>query len=394
MEKRILWIHAGGSKTGSSALQNFFELNVEYLNTQGIAYNNRANIKSDREITSGNGMLLFDSFMYKSLSKEELTDVILSYFEEFLSNALCSSEHFQILDVTSWNKLINITEENNIELRIVFYIRDVAPFFISAYDQMIKRHGEWRDMMEWSYTFNWEHLETLQKLSQIFSKDKMLIYSYERSKSHLIRSFLDAIGITVTNNENYTKKINNKKVNRSLTLQERELLRRINKEFGDKYSMEISDRLIYQNPDFASEQRWDDSLIMQLTDRYHNDIQWVNDTFFDGFPMVKVYDDSIIKESTNLLSQEDEKSINDEVLKWSLSKIKALEEDAINLTIPFVAKRLSAIDWENASNPAIPEDFNPFAYLLLNAELLKAGVAPYHHFIHYGQFEKQRVLKW
>lgn len=393
MEKRTLWIHAGGSKTGSSALQNFFELNTEYLNAQGFTYTNKVNIQSDREITSGNGLLLYEFLISSNILKEELNKIVLSYFEEFLPNALCSSEFFQNLNIASWNKLINIVEDNNIELRIVFYIRDVAPFFVSAYDQMIKRHGEWRDITEWSYEFDWEHLQSLQNLSQIFSKDKMLIYSYERSKSHLITSFLDAIGITVVNDEIFNKKTKHNKVNRSLTLKERELLRRINKEFGDKYSTEISDKLIYKNPDLVSEPEWDDSLMIQLADRYHNDIKWVNDSFFGSEAVVKIGDDISIKNSKNTLSEDDRQAVNDEVIEWCISKVKSLEINNLNNNISYVTNKLSAIDWENASNSVIPEDFNPFAYLLFNSDVLQSGESPYDHFIKYGQYE-ERKYQW
>ena len=393
MEKRTLWIHAGGSKTGSSALQNFFELNTEYLNTQGFAYTNKVNIQSDREITSGNGMLLFEALASSNVSKEELNKIVLSYFEEFLPNGLCSSEFFQNLNIASWNKLINIVEENYIELRIVFYIRDVAPFFVSAYDQMIKRHGEWRDITEWSYEFDWEHLQALQNLSQIFSKDKMLIYSYERSKSHLITSFLDAIGITVANDEIFNKKTKHNKVNRSLTLKERELLRRINKEFGDKYSTEISDKLIYKNSDLVSEPEWDDSLMIQLADRYHNEIKWVNDSFFGSEAVVKIGDEISINNSKNTLSEDDRQAVNDEVMEWCISKVKSLEINNLNNNISYVTNKLSAIDWENASNSVIPEDFNPFAYLLFNSDVLQSGDLPYDHFIKYGQYE-ERKYQW
>lgn len=391
MEKRTLWIHAGGSKTGSSALQNFFELNTEYLNTQGIAYSNSVNIQFDYEVTSGNGMLLFESFMYKSLSEEELTDVILSYFEDFFPNAVCSSEYLQHLNDEALFRLLDIGKKNKIEIKFIYYIRNVFSYFISAYDQSIKRHGEWRDITEWSQEATWDHLQAAKTFSQVIPKDNLYIYSYEHSKSQLITHFMNVIGLQLTN-EIMIEKINSKKVNRSLTSRERELFRRINKEFGDKYSTEISDRLIYKNPDFASEQEWDDSLIMQLTDRYHNDIKWVNDSFFEGEAVVKVFDDTSIKNS-NTLTDNYRQAVDNEVIDWFISKVKSLEIDSFSNNISYVTSKLSAIDWENASNPAIPEDFNPFAYLLFNSDVLQSGESPYDHFIKHGQYE-ERKYQW
>lgn len=41
MEKKTLWIHAGGSKTGSSALEFFFEYNTLYLKSNRFSYANK-----------------------------------------------------------------------------------------------------------------------------------------------------------------------------------------------------------------------------------------------------------------------------------------------------------------------------------------------------------------
>jgi hypothetical protein len=56
----------------------------------------------------------------------------------------------------------------------------------------------------------------------------------------------------------------------------------------------------------------------------------------------------------------------------------------------FIATRLAAIDWRNIGNPAIPGDFDPIAYLLLNLDVLKAGAPPCEHYINSGQHEGRR----
>jgi len=391
MEKKILWIHAGGSKTGSSALQNFFELNTLYLNTNGFSYTNKVNIQSDMDITSGNGMLLFQSLMLKSISKEELTKIVFSYFQLSLPTAICSSEYLQYLNDESLFRLLDIGKKNNIEIKFIYYIRNVLSFFISAYDQLIKRHGECRDITEWSQEATWDHLQAAKTFSKVIPKDNLYIYSYEHSKSQLITHFMNVIGLQLTN-EIIIEKINSKKVNRSLTLKERELLRRINKEFGDKYSQEISDRLIYKNPNLTSEPEWDDSLIVPLSERYKDDIKWVNDSFFEGEAVVKVFDDTSIKNS-NTLTDNDRQAVENEVIDWFISKVKLLEINSFSNSIEYVINKLSAIDWNNASNSVIPEDFNPFAYLLFNSDVLQSGQSPYNHFINAGQYEN-RKYQW
>ena len=55
----VLFVHAGGTKTGTSALQNFFEMERDQLHKLGISYENSCGIKSVHEITSGNGDPLY-----------------------------------------------------------------------------------------------------------------------------------------------------------------------------------------------------------------------------------------------------------------------------------------------------------------------------------------------
>jgi hypothetical protein len=132
---------------------------------------------------------------------------------------------------------------------------------------------------------------------------------------------------------------------------------------------------------------------VQLTDRYHDDVKCVNDHFFEGEAIVKISNDSFTTEPQNTLSKEDEQAINDDVIEWCVSKIKSFESNNLNNGIECVIKKLSAIDWENANDPVIPEDFNPFAYLLLNTDVLQSDTAPYDHFIQFGHAER-RKYQW
>jgi hypothetical protein len=119
MTERTLFIHAGGSKTGSSAIQNFLEFNATKLESIGYAYENRLNIKDYNRVTAGNGLLLFKAIKSVTTSNNEKDSLVLSYFGN--SNiGICSSEFFADFNACDWNGLL--TQSGNITQRYVKFL--------------------------------------------------------------------------------------------------------------------------------------------------------------------------------------------------------------------------------------------------------------------------------
>jgi hypothetical protein len=385
MTNKKLWIHAGGSKTGSSALQNFFELNVDILNKFNFAYNNRTGIDFAHQITSGNGLLLYDAL--QSINKKnDLENIILSYFDDRYSYALCSSEYLQGLDDKSWKVIIEICEKHNIEIRVIFYIRDVTAYFSSGYDQVIKRHGEWRSIDEWSSEAYWDHLETLKTLSYCFSKENLLVYSYENSKQNIIEHFLKVIEIDEGLKDiQYTDM--HRIVNRSLTHFERELLKKINQVFGERYSSEISDILIYTHPDLKAEPEENSLLLEKLSNRYCNDIIWINHTFFNNEPVVSI--GNIRSVHQHEISEIINHSIQNLIFDWLLSKLSVIDNDTKTYIIDQLDK---AFKQDNRQFEDIPKDFDSVSYLLLNQDVLLSGMDAEWHYMNYGKFEGREYI--
>ncbi|MDD4913590.1 MAG: hypothetical protein PHW13_00960 [Methylococcales bacterium] len=59
-----------------------------------------------------------------------------------------------------------------------------------------------------------------------------------------------------------------------------------------------------------------------------------------------------------------------------------------------VIRRLTEIDRENAGNPAVPANFDPYAYLFLNLDIFYNAIPPYQHFIDFGRHEHGRQWRW
>ncbi len=394
LNNKTLFIHAGGAKTGSSALQNFFELNKNELKSYHLDYENSQKLLFEQEHIFGNGMYLFDKLNDANLNDQDLDIVLASYFSQS-SKAVCSNEYFQALNEATWQKLIASSNRLKIKLVIIFYIRDVAPFFLSVYDQVIKRHGEYLPITTWADNWPWEHLDTLKILINFKDTIKIKVVSYDANKSNLIGSFLDLIGL----DSNYIIREEDKSriVNRSLTEIERNILLSVNKEFSDKFCGEITDLLIYNNPNALYSQQYDEHLLTYLTTRFQKDVDWVNDMFFEGESIVAVLNpNQLATKKINLITEKTSEGI---VVDWAIQKLKTQKQDVERFLLSALRKAIEKLieDSKNRTNSSntyagIPSDFNGLMYVLLNPDLLIAQVDPYKHYANHGKSEN-RIYK-
>lgn len=316
--------------------------------------------------------------------------VIKSYFGNS-STAICSSELFSEFSPENWRFLAKVCRAEGIELRVVFYVRNVIPFMKSVYDQLIKRHGMCEDFEVWISTAEWLHASTLKSIADALSREEITVISYEAINKRVVDSFVDLIGIE---DLEYRDLI----VNRSLTGVERDFLRRINREFGGAFSEEVSDRMIYADPYAKSESvEVSAEIESELERRYGADLDWINKEFFGGAGVVSLSGGAKkVDHQAHAIHASQEAvgnmvghkaRVQDLVLDWALEKIALTQQSgAVN-----VANALLNIDWHLANDPSIPEDFDPIAYLLNNVDLITAGISPYAHFISHGQYEVGRI---
>ena len=83
--------------------------------------------------------------------------------------------------------------------------------------------------------------------------------------------------------------------------------------------------------------------------------------------------------------------VEKQVLNWALEKLKTIQYETEQRLLN--ALNDAAQNDSGKSHPDIPVDFDSLAYLLLNPDVLHAGVDPVQHFINYGKLEG-RVYKF
>lgn len=388
MADKTLFIHAGGSKTGSSALQNFFYFNAAQLKSLGFAYENWFLIEHEHQIVSANGMLLYNILSSSTSVDKDIDNLILSYFGQ-CDSAICSSEFLAELSAYAWQRLYESLIRLGINFKVIFYVRDVIPFFQSAYDQMIKRHGGHASFDDWVTKAFWQHGKSLQILAKELPRSSLQVVHFDQARTNLIRGFLDILGADAS--FKIDPKDQSRQVNRSLTNEERKALMAVNKALGAAYSTELSDLLIYANPNAKGEPvSYSQSTIDLLLERFNPEVHWVNHTFFDGQAVVSVLPYHSGKNAPTVQSGEkieQANTVEKQVLDWAIEKLKTIRDEAES-TIAH-AIRVANRNEARKNHPDIPADFDVLSYLLINRDVLHACVDPIQHYIDYGKNEKR-----
>jgi hypothetical protein len=324
---RTLIIHAGGVKTGSSALQNYLELNAQSLEKCGVDYQNLLGISQKDKFTSGNGKFFYDKLISNS-PENEICNIIESYFGKN-NLAICSCEHFQYLKSNHWKILCHLTNTLDIKIHLVFCIRDAAPFFMSNYDQRIKRDGgSFPDSV--AYIFKnppWCHVNFLKEIERVTDQLELTVLHYDSHKDQMIHKFIELLQLKTLPPEPEPNFI----VNRSLSKNERSILIRLNKKFGKKFSAKVNDLMVYAMPLKEVDRSYHPIFLQQMETRFSDDITWVNQRFFAGQPILKIIDKLELQESQSKVIVDEGTQVHDLVLDWAFNQIDTLERKQLKM---------------------------------------------------------------
>ncbi|MEW6994805.1 hypothetical protein AADZ84_11125 [Colwelliaceae bacterium MEBiC 14330] len=301
-----LFLHIGLSKTGSSAIQSWLSLNVDKLKKQGFDYADLSPSAKKGKITAGNGVALFHACNQKDwLEVERLISKVY-----FLSckKSIISSETLQEISLESIKRIQNICDQLSIKVSVIAYARSVYELLYSNYLQGVKRHG---------FTFNFGEREKLSYSSQrtflqnyysIFVKQLKLV-NYDSVSKDIFSSFANCIGFNSSE-----LLIKDKKVNRSLTFTESQVLIDLNKIHKGVFSCQISDYLIENEPEKLTSVFYQNDLIGKVTLNSSDDLFWINENIVPLGGDIKI---SITDKQSDVVV-DDYVAIMDNVIKWVL----------------------------------------------------------------------------
>ncbi|WIY24568.1 hypothetical protein [Parasedimentitalea psychrophila] len=183
---RVLFIHIGHDKTGSSYLQSHFARNQKTLAKHGFTYpvgeaSRRAAVRG--MATSGTQN---DNTLEQRLADTiETNDVLLSY--EGFFNRLAEHPNEEIERWQRWCDTLCFDK-----IKVLLFVRDPVSHASSTYLQMVRAEGHYGDLDAYVARYNrplivWNVLNTLKKASNI----DVTVHSYSREKSKLLELTLN-----------------------------------------------------------------------------------------------------------------------------------------------------------------------------------------------------------
>jgi hypothetical protein len=303
-----LFIHIGLSKTGTSAIQSWLSLNTEQLKSQGIDYADLSPSAKNGEITAGNGVALFHACNDRNW--EEVEQLILETYFKNNSKAIISSETLQSLPIEVLIKIKEICDKINVKCIVVAYARSVYELLYSNYLQGIKRHG---------FTFKFGERESLNykaqrnflnNYSNIFNSNLKVI-NYDSVKKDIFTSFANELTFNI---EEF--KIKDKKVNRSLTFEESDVLREMNILHKGKFSTAISDFLIKTNPLISTPVFYNNLLLDEVRENAKDDIFWINKNLKPKEGPISIDFSHVIQPNNN--NNKEKENIISNIVDWCL----------------------------------------------------------------------------
>jgi hypothetical protein len=379
---RTLYLHAGGPKAGSSALQAFLAHSAEDLAKQGVSYRVVQTVERDDQITSGNAERFYGLFHAGRATDAACAETIEGYFDG-TNTAICSSEMLASLDAKSWRRIRDTCVRQGIRPAVLFFVRDVAPYLRSSYHQAIKRAGYHDSFEAFLSNAQYGHAASLRALRSVFRGDELHVLHFDSIKSHLVKSFLDAIGL---GEANVDVAKGSQPVNRGLTIEEELLLREANAIGGDAYSQSMSDSMLYAFPNRKVTAGIPQSHLGMIETRHGADVRWINATFFEGRPVLAVSTAEAVGDRT--ASMELVADTARHLLSWALREMQVADERALQFLLSRI--NVQAVPPASGLDENVPSDFDPVRYLILNLDVLRNGWNAFDHYYTHGRAEGRR----
>ena len=287
--EKVLYLHIGCGKTGSSALQVWLNHQAETLGKHGVHYpvytgNNKL---AAYAITSGNGVKLLQANQAGQLA---------GFVEELVgsghSRILLSSETFQSFSEEALETLRQAAAQHGFRICVIAYVRDVYDVAYSLYLQSIKRHLEHRSFREIGLrATSVQQFDVVNRYRRCFGDENIRVFHYDTERIRgLDLSMCDAIGVPAPK----VPRMASLKVNRSLDVFEAEVMRAANRNYVQTFgkpkgvalfSTRISDHLIYGDPERETEILVDDQVLDHLRSVCQAAIDDLNRVFLRDTPV-------------------------------------------------------------------------------------------------------------
>ena len=380
-----LLLHLGANKTGSTALQNMLYTNQNLLQQFGIHYIDNA--ARNPLVQSGNGQDLVN-LIRQGGSKNEIKRALLDFYRpDALS--IISTEAFCLLSKSQWNHLFECITELKLQVKSLVYIRSPVDFYVSSYNQGVKRHGVFSDLETSVQKSKWTHLDLLQNLNDLDIQIEINVVPYDRVKNELFQSFWESVATLFNKDARGLIPEDQHVSNRSLYQEEIQLMRKINEIFGVENSKLVSDFLV-EDSDFTGNKpglsRSAEDIILH---KHEQDVRWINDTFFSGDNVLTIDNENYPYNDSGPISPDeypDPATLVQLVLYLLRHPRNAKQKGVVKKTQSIMTK-LVTIRYEEQMSDGV--FFDSIYYLHKNPDVMSSELTPLEHFNNWGRAENR-----
>lgn len=376
---RTLYIHAGGPKAGSSKIQSFLSAEAANLDRLGVAYRNAPRPECPNEITSGNGQKLFGLFTLNRAGHGACDQCIEGFFDAN-KVAICSSELLAGFGAQQWRQIRDSCLRRGVKPLVIFLVRNAAAYLRSNYQQAIKRAGYHESFDVFLSQADYGHATALRTLWSVFQLEELRVLHFESVKPRIVAAFLEVIGLDAFG---LGEEEQPRMINRGLAIEEELLLREANQICGDTHSAAMSDSLLSSFPNRKVAVGVSEAHHNAIEKKYANDVEWINNAFFRGQPVVSAAAGATNEEHRPVPEVFSETAHH--LLLWAVRQLGAADEQAVQVLISKLSAQSVRPDSVMSEN--LPVDFEPLRYLLGNRDVLNSGWNAYEHYAAYGRHE-------
>ncbi|SDP55295.1 hypothetical protein [Ectopseudomonas guguanensis] len=374
-----IYLHIGLPKTGTSYLQNALDAlsrEGELLRTSYPVLNT---CEDHTRIQSGNGEAIAFQLLVEKVpdfcvqTVARLTAELLAKADQSKANLLISSEHFSNADPERMVHVLDILKAHAISVEVLVFVRPIDRLCYSRYHQEVKRHAESRVYgAEFFESFSSHMLQQVELIGNL----PCVTHIFDYKAGGLLAVLLEFLGEDSGLHVPFTDQT----VNRSLTELELKLLRQINAIFKKpELSTRISDRWIYANPQAPS--MVDNTDPEQLVVVLRQLISEQGERF--AAPVCLAMLERLLAVTGGARSTEENKSEAVPVVQPDIDGLMQMALEEI-----FNSMHIEEQVSEYAKQLLPTRDvFDPVHYLLLNRDVLAAGVDPILHFKQFGRKE-------
>jgi hypothetical protein len=390
-----LILHVGLPKTGSSALQSYLSEHSDELARLGISYPWSAPAESTLIPTSGNGARIahYIASGEVSLAARELAEATSTD----ANTLVLSSELFGLFGVNEWSSFKDFCTGSGIDrVTIVAFFREPIGYLSSAYNQTVKRGGEWRALRDWLGAQEWQHYCAAKSLYTVFEKSQLQTLNYDRSRSDMLAHFFSAAQIpldALAAERSVGRTVHT--VNPSLGPLELHYAKLVNLHLGIAQGTMLTDRFLVSDLDsrirsFFSQQQanavahlLNTAPIAQMRSRLTQEVDWVNQHLMTSETALELGRPS--GSSTPTVAPRDIEKYNAAVhaifAEHMISSLRTFRLDAYSEYSSRLIQEwvnLQTCDSESGAS------FDAFSYAILNPDVMCAGFTPRAHYDLYG----------